>query len=214
MGIVERYKERVKQRLRDYAIIEAYYKRRQKRLDWNEEQGHDPENGHWEEVPDSQKAEEGSKEYEGVEKNRYGYTGFRDNITLERHLKYHGDEPPFVGMDKKEYEKFSMDFLNKEVDGDRILGFEGKDKDTGKTYSIRFDKETGIFAKGYHGGEVQTCFVPGYWIDINDKSLGHESEEGTLWSADTYFTQELNKRYEEIQYYNHGIKPKEGGKKK
>ena len=200
MNILERYRERVAKRLNEYAIVEAYRRRRQLRLDYNDK--HDPHNGQFAPKTEGEKesSEKESKRLAKERNNDYQYTGFRDNTVRHQHFSRHGDEPPFKGLDEEGYEKYAKDFLKQKVDGEKILGFEGVDAHTGKSYSVRFDAVSGVFAKGYHGGEVSTCFLPGYWNDIYDKTKGHaETEEEYKWSANMYFNAEMFKSQDEMK---------------
>ena len=202
MDILERYRERVAKRLNEYAIVEAYRRRRKARLDYNDTLDQPREkNGQFGKVPNSEKAENKEPKRLAKERNNdYQYTGFRANTVRHQHFSRHGDEPPFKGLDEEGYEKYAIDFLKQKVDGEKILGFEGVDAHTGKSYSVRFDAVSGVFAKGYHGGEVSTCFLPGYWNDIYDKTKGHaETEEEYKWSANMYFNAEMLKSQDEMK---------------
>lgn len=108
---------------------------------------------------------------------------------LELHLK-HMDEPPFDEMTPEEYEKWAIDFLKKPADGEKILGFIGKEETPdGKTVSfiVRYDKETGIFAKGYPGGKLMTCFKAKYKFE-NSTEIDPEWKK----KADEYYENKLN----------------------
>lgn len=190
MGIVERYKERVKQRLRDYAIVEAYRKRRQMRLDYNDSQPRE-KNGQFGEVPDSEQAENKEKReeeqkngetekhpQEGMQITPRGANpscvGFANRYLEDEHYGIHAQhEPIFEGMSKEEYAKAVDDFLQQPT-SPKIWGYTFKADLWGHevTGVVRFDTTTGFFAKGYPGMKIATGMQAKYLKDSRDPSKG------------------------------------------
>ena len=88
--------------------------------------------------------------------------GFVPRKLSGHYQKYVSDngEPILSNLkSEEEYQNYAKSFLAKPV-GETILGYTLKEK--GEEVVVRFDMETGMYAKGRPGGYIKTCFVAKY----------------------------------------------------
>ena len=185
MGIVERYKERVKQRLRDYAIVEAYRKRRRMRLDDSmfipmcyavvKDAGIDTKGMSVEDVVDEydllrkqEKADKDHPQY-SIKVSDKGKNvsplGFSSPGREFEHFDNHRDENVFKNMTQQQYVDYAKKLCMKAVGGEIIGGkYRERDKD-GRIYEcvMRYNTKTGVLVMGRPGHCINTCMVAKYW---------------------------------------------------
>lgn len=120
-----------------------------------------------------------------------GFIETDDKPKLSEHHDYHGKEPAFEKMSKDEYDKFAEEFL-KQPCSDTVLG-----GIIPETYGdvviqalVRYDKNSGIFAKGYPGGYIKTCMIAKYTIETPNGKVVNPN-----WKRDgyDYFLREMAK---------------------
>lgn len=128
----------------------------------------------------------------GVEIRPEGKNEFKGFSPI--HLREHHDkhaikrnEPPFNAMTPEEYNRFAVDFLSQECGGD-IDGFAKIVKDENGnevgTEVIRFNRKTGVFARGFPGKSVGTCYNAEY-CDRNGNMKKYH-----ILKANTYYHQQ------------------------
>lgn len=84
---------------------------------------------------------------------------------LAIHVKEHGEEPDFKGMTPDEYEAAAVEFLRQPCSGSVMGGLKKEKMPDGTLVHsvIRYDRKTGLFAKGYPGGYVKTFMKAKYF---------------------------------------------------
>ena len=97
--------------------------------------------------------------------------GFRvtgDRDFLAYHADKHKEDPDFEKMTPDEYEAAAVKMLQMPCGGSIVGGLKKETYDGVEvTAVIRYDKETGLFAKGYPGGFVLTFLKAKYFVDRN-----------------------------------------------
>lgn len=120
-----------------------------------------------------------------------GFIETADKPKLTDHYEYHGKEPAFANMSKDEYDKFAEEFLMKPC-SDTVLGGVITETygDTKIKAIVRYDKNSGIFAKGYPGGYIKTCMIAKYTIETPNGKVVNPH-----WKRDgyEYFLREMQK---------------------
>ena len=91
-------------------------------------------------------------------------TRYRDY--LQQHVQAHGYEPELSGLTPDEYEAKAEEFLRQPC-GKNILGGLVSEMIDGVmvTAVIRYDRKTGLFAKGIPGAYIMTFMQPKYYRD-------------------------------------------------
>jgi len=196
---VDRYRERVKQRLRDYATIEAYKKRRQERMDGDgfvamayavvNAAGFDTNKMDTEEVIeefDEIKKQENvgddhpQKDIKVSDKGaNVPPIGFSSPAREYEHADNHKDESAFKGMTQQQYVDYAKKMCTKAVGGD-IIGGKYRERGTdGRVYDcvMRYNTKTGVLVMGRPGHYINTCMVAKYWKN-DEKGAPIRDENG------------------------------------
>lgn len=120
-----------------------------------------------------------------------GFIESDEKPKLTEHYDYHGGEPAFAKMSKDEYDKFAEEFLMKPC-SDTVLGGIVTETygDTEIKAIVRYDKNSGIFVKGYPGGYIKTCMIAKYTIETPNGKVVNPN-----WKRDgyEYFLREMQK---------------------
>lgn len=120
-----------------------------------------------------------------------GFIETPEKPKLTEHYAYHGKEPAFAKMSMDEYEKFAEEFLKRPC-SDTVLGGVITETygDTEIKAIVRYDKNSGIFVKGYPGGYIKTCMIAKYTIETPNGKVVNPN-----WKRDgyEYFLREMQK---------------------
>ena len=122
----------------------------------------------------------------GANESCGGFRVYRGIDGQQKHHEKHGSEPDFKDMTPEEYGEATVEFL-KQPCGGNIVGGTVQEPFDGVmvTAVIRYDKEKGLYAKGYPGGFAMTFMKAKYTVErVVDGRVVNEYNPN--WKEDGY----------------------------